>query len=60
MDADGSRTIDLWELLEACGHRRLRAPDVAGLLARCGYGDRALRLVLRKAGLPPPPPPPAT
>ncbi len=51
IDNDGSKTIDLSELLHFYGHLMLPTSELRNLLTLCGYKEEAVYLILGRAGL---------
>ena len=51
IDNDGSKTIDLSELLEFYGHLNMQKTQLSSLLMLCGYDSRAIRLIFGRAGM---------
>ena len=51
IDNDGSKTIDLTELLEFYGHLGLEKSNLTNLLMLCGYNADAIRDIFGRAGL---------
>jgi len=51
IDNDGSKTIDLSELLEFYGHLGLERSQLNNLLMLCGYNAAAIRLIFGRAGM---------
>jgi len=51
IDNDGSKTIDLTELLEFYGHLGLGKDKLRNLLILCGYNHTAIRDIFGRAGL---------
>jgi Tfp pilus assembly protein PilF/Ca2+-binding EF-hand superfamily protein len=51
IDNDGSKTIDLSELLEFYGHLNMEKTQLSSLLMLCGYDSRAIRLIFGRAGM---------
>ena len=51
IDNDGSKTIDITELLGSYGHHGLSKPELKNLLLLCGYDEEAIQNMFGRAGL---------
>ena len=51
IDNDGSKTIDITELLGSYGHHGLSKPELKNLLLLCGYDEDAIYNMFGRAGL---------